>query len=168
MKISTKGRYRLSSMIYLGMNYESGQKITTASVSKKLNVSRIYLEQIFAILKSANLVKSLKGSQRGYYLSKSPENLSVYEILSSLETNLVENVSQEDDQNPINQSAQFVYDSLNENIKTTLDNISLQVLVKKADELNFSDFIFKDCFLYEVKQKNEKNTMLWGFKYLRL
>ena len=61
MKISAKGRYGLAAMTYLARNYASGAPITIISISEKLGISKIYLEQVFSLLKRANLVNSIKG-----------------------------------------------------------------------------------------------------------
>ena len=47
MKISAKGRYGLAAMAYLARNFESGTPVTIISISEKLGISKIYLEQVF-------------------------------------------------------------------------------------------------------------------------
>ena len=69
MKISAKGRYGLAAMTYLARNYAAGTPITIVSISEKLGISKIYLEQVFSLLKRARLVNSIKGSQGGYQLA---------------------------------------------------------------------------------------------------
>ena len=53
MKISAKGRYGLAAMTYLARNYASGSPVTIVSISEKLGISKIYLEQVFSLLKRA-------------------------------------------------------------------------------------------------------------------
>lgn len=48
MKISAKGRYGLAAMTYLTRNYAAGTPITIVSISEKLGISKIYLEQVFS------------------------------------------------------------------------------------------------------------------------
>ena len=72
MKISAKGRYGLAAMTCLARNFASGSPITIISISEKLGISKIYLEQVFSLLKRAQLVNSIKGSQGGYQLSREP------------------------------------------------------------------------------------------------
>ena len=74
MKISAKGRYGLAAMTYLARNYASGSPITIISISEKLGISKIYLEQVFSLLKRARLVNSIKGSQGGYQLAREPRD----------------------------------------------------------------------------------------------
>ena len=49
MKISAKGRYGLAAMTYLARNFASGSPITIISISEKLGISKIYLEQVFSL-----------------------------------------------------------------------------------------------------------------------
>ena len=89
MKISAKGRYGLAAMIVLARSYESSSPVTIISISEHLGISKIYLEQVFSLLKRSKLVNSIKGSQGGYQLSRHPREITAYEILSSIEISLI-------------------------------------------------------------------------------
>jgi len=85
MKLSTKSRYGLAVVILL--NKKKGQIMSLSSISLSLDLSKIYLEQILAVLKSHQIVMSIKGSSGGYYI-KSESQLTVYDVLTVLEPNL--------------------------------------------------------------------------------
>lgn len=87
MKISTKGRYGLKAMIYIGANSENGC-VSLRNISEAEGISENYLEQIIAQLKKDNLVKSVRGAYGGYTLLKEPKDISVGDILRSLEGSL--------------------------------------------------------------------------------
>lgn len=90
MRISAKGRYALAAMISMSESYASGEYITVISISEKLGISKIYLEQVFSLLKRGGLVNSIKGAQGGYQLSRMPRQISVYQVLSAVELSLFE------------------------------------------------------------------------------
>ena len=90
MRISSKGRYALVSMIYMAESFDSGKFITVISISEKFGISKIYLEQVFALLKKGGLVTSVKGSQGGYQISRSAKQITAYDILSAIESTLFE------------------------------------------------------------------------------
>ncbi|MDR0676176.1 MAG: Rrf2 family transcriptional regulator, partial [Elusimicrobiota bacterium] len=90
MRISAKARYGLASMIYLAQNYDSQDYITLITLSEKLKISKIYLEQVFSMLKHAGIVISIKGSQGGYKLINRPQKINIFDILSSIEISLFE------------------------------------------------------------------------------
>lgn len=67
--------------------------LTLANISKDLNISKLYLEQIFSLLKKNNIVSSVKGPQGGYKLNKNPEEITLLYLLSITESNLFNNDS---------------------------------------------------------------------------
>lgn len=87
MKLSTKGRYGLKAMLDLAVHNSEGQ-VVLKSIAERQAISENYLEQLFAILKKAKLVKSIRGSQGGYILGTSADKISVGDILRALEGSL--------------------------------------------------------------------------------
>ena len=90
MKISAKGRYALAAAVYMAACYGSGEYITVISISEKLGISKIYLEQVFSLLKRGEIVNSVKGAQGGYHLSRPPQDITALDILSAVELSLFE------------------------------------------------------------------------------
>jgi Rrf2 family protein len=88
MRISAKGRYALASVIHMAQQHHSGESITLISISERLGISKIYLEQVFSLLKRGELVTSVKGAQGGYLLSAAPEQINVLDVLTAVETGL--------------------------------------------------------------------------------
>jgi Rrf2 family protein len=88
MKISSRGRYALASMILLAQNECYENLLSVIGISGSLAVSKIYLEQVFSLLRMSGLVTSSKGSHGGYKLSRPAEKISAYDILSVTETAL--------------------------------------------------------------------------------
>ena len=94
MKISAKGCYALAAVISMAQQHNSGEYITVISISERLGISKIYLEQVFSLLKRGNLVVSIKGSQGGYQLSRMPEQITVLDVLSTVEFSLFERANE--------------------------------------------------------------------------
>lgn len=88
MKFSTKGRYGLKAMLDLAVHNHEGQ-VVLKSIAERQGLSENYLEQLFAVLKKARLVNSIRGSQGGYSLAEDPEKITVGDILRALEGSLV-------------------------------------------------------------------------------
>lgn len=57
MKLSTKGRYGLKAILDLALHSADGQ-ITLNSIAERQGLSESYLEQLFAALKKAELIKA--------------------------------------------------------------------------------------------------------------
>lgn len=82
--VSTKGTYGLTAMIILAK--EKNQKLLQIKdIASKGDIPQNYLEQILVLLKKGALVQSIRGANGGYKLSKDANNITVYEILNSLE-----------------------------------------------------------------------------------
>ncbi len=62
----------------------SGKPQTTTSIAQKEGLSRDYVEKILFQLSKANIVKSVRGINGGYVLTKSPDDLSVGEAMMVL------------------------------------------------------------------------------------
>lgn len=88
MKISTKGRYGLRAVLDLAV-HSDGSPILLKDIANRQNISRRYLERLFASLKSSGILRSIRGAQGGYVLGKTTEQISLGEILESLEGPLV-------------------------------------------------------------------------------
>ena len=84
MKLSTKGRYGLKAMFQLSLNENNGP-LPLRNIASKQNISEQYLEQLFSSLKKSGLVKSVRGAQGGYLLSKEAKDITVGDILIALE-----------------------------------------------------------------------------------
>ncbi|MDR0426790.1 MAG: RrF2 family transcriptional regulator [Clostridiales bacterium] len=87
MKISTKGRYALRMMIDLAL-HDAGGFIPLKDISERQDITAKYLEQIITSLSKAGLVKSSRGNNGGYRLSRAPENITAGEILRITEGSL--------------------------------------------------------------------------------
>ena len=84
MKISTRGRYALRLMIDLAQNKEQGN-ISLKDVAKRQEISIKYLEQIATPLIRAGLIKSVRGAQGGYSLTRDMNKYTAKDILVAVE-----------------------------------------------------------------------------------
>ena len=84
MKFSTKSRYALRLMAELA-RYAPGTTVSLKEISERQNLSLKYLEQIVTPLARMGLVKSERGSQGGYRLTKTPADYTAGEILRAIE-----------------------------------------------------------------------------------
>ena len=146
MRISSKGRYGLAAMISVAQLGSTGEFVTVISIAEKLGISKIYLEQVFSLLKRSKLVTSIKGSQGGYQLSKPSEKITVLEILQAVEISLFEKTdrSVSDEAIEIESSLKnLIWDNLDNAVGTALAKVTLGDLVAEADKAkNGEDFMF--------------------------
>ncbi len=84
MKISTKGRYGLRVMIELAAHYGQGP-LAVDAISKKQDISANYIHNLVSGLRSAGLVRTIRGPNGGHELAKIPAAISAYDVVSALE-----------------------------------------------------------------------------------
>ncbi|MBG0766643.1 RrF2 family transcriptional regulator [Sphaerochaeta halotolerans] len=80
MKLSTKGRYSLQTMVYLATCKEN---CSIRSISEATGISSGYLEQLMIPLRRAKLVVAERGVQGGYRIARS--GITCHDVLSASE-----------------------------------------------------------------------------------
>lgn len=132
MKISTKGRYALRLMLDLALN-DAEKPVRIKEIAQRQNISDKYLEQIISVLNKARYVRSIRGPQGGYLLTKKPEEYTVGMILRLTEGSMAPVDCIDEDNafcsNVDNCATSIVWHRLNEAISGVIDNITLADLV---------------------------------------
>lgn len=134
MKISTKGRYALRLMLDIALNEKNGNPVRIKDIARRQELSGKYLEQIISVLNKAGFVKSIRGPQGGYLLTKQPSEYTVGMILRLTEGSLSP-VSCLDDENNIcerlDECATIVlWRKLNDAISGVVDTVTLEDLIE--------------------------------------
>ncbi len=85
--ISTKGRYAMRLMLDLALFKDEGVT-NIKDISDRQDISPKYLEAIISSLNRAGLVRSIRGPQGGYVLTKDPREYTVGSIIRAVEGDL--------------------------------------------------------------------------------
>lgn len=80
MKLTTKSEYSLLSLIFIAKN-QNENFIKIDDICSYYNIPKKYLEQLLIILKQNRYIKAKRGASGGYKLNKSPEEISLAEII---------------------------------------------------------------------------------------
>lgn len=80
MKITKKGEYAMRALVDLALNYKKGMR-QIQDIVREEAIPGKFLEQILVILKNAGLIQSKRGIGGGYFLSKSPGEISLGEVI---------------------------------------------------------------------------------------
>jgi Rrf2 family protein len=128
MKYSTKVRYGLAVVMVLAEKKEITALITIAN---RLGLSKNYLEQVLHLLKSHQIVESIKGPNGGYKLINL-EDLDLYTVFSALDSDLTDSTDEQRlDDLKLNQLLNNeVYTPIEENITKQLKSIKIKDLIK--------------------------------------
>jgi len=128
MKYSTKVRYGLAVVMVLAEKNEITALITIAN---RLGLSKNYLEQVLFLLKSHQIVESIKGPSGGYKLMNR-DDLDLYAVFSALDSDLTDSTDEQRlDDHKLNQLLNNeVYTPIEEIVMKQLKSIKIKDLVK--------------------------------------
>ena len=84
MKISTKGEYGVRAMLFIAMHGDKGPA-TSHEIATRQGIPEAYLRQILASLAKNRLIQSNRGPQGGHSLARPAGEISLHDILFSLE-----------------------------------------------------------------------------------
>ncbi len=136
MRLSTKSRYAVTSMLDLVMHSDSSP-VSLAEISERQGISLSYLEQLFAKMRRNNLVVSTRGPGGGYRLNGDPEEISIADIITAVDEKL--EVTNKDalpgasNYEPC--LTEQLWEELSDEINRYLTGISLADLLKNQDVL---------------------------------
>ena len=84
MIFSKRSRYGIRALIDLARNAENGS-MQLNEIADRNSISVKYLEQIFAALRKAGIIKSIKGPQGGYLLARPSKDIRAADIIVALD-----------------------------------------------------------------------------------
>jgi Rrf2 family iron-sulfur cluster assembly transcriptional regulator len=84
MKLTTKGRYAVTALVDMAIRYGLQRPVTISELSDRQSISQTYLEQLTGVLRAKGILVSVKGPGGGYLLAKSPDLISIAEIITAV------------------------------------------------------------------------------------
>ena len=107
-----------------------------SSIAEKQGISESYLEQLLVSLRNAGLIKSSRGAQGGYQLTKDPKDIRIGDIIRILEGPIAPTecvITEETDcRNADKCVTRLIWKEVKESLEGVLDNITLQDMCDKA------------------------------------
>ncbi len=134
MRISTKGRYGLRTLIDIAMHRATGAA-TLNDLAKRQDISAKYLWQVINPLKAAGILGVTRGAKGGYFLVRRPEEITMLETVTALEGELL--VADCLDNNMFCEKsdtcvARAVWQEVNNAVEKTLKGITLAELIRRC------------------------------------
>src|SRR5262245_36729949 len=85
MRISARADYALRAAIELAVAHRDGRRTTTAgAIGRAQNIPVKFLETILGELRAAGLVGTQRGVDGGYWLTRSPEEVTVADVIRAI------------------------------------------------------------------------------------
>lgn len=124
MKLSSRAHYAIKTVLELSTHVE--EPVTLAHLAQAQNISISYLEQIFALLRKCDIVKSARGPGGGYMINKPLEEITIASIVKAVDKATVKENSMEPEFN--SSDSHVLWMRLLELIGGYLDSITLAEL----------------------------------------
>ena len=84
MRVSTRGDYASRALLSLALD-GAGSPVSVRDIAARTGLPQPYLEQILLALKGAGLVRSKRGVGGGYVLARTPEEITLGDIVSAVD-----------------------------------------------------------------------------------
>lgn len=138
MKLSTRGRYGIHAMFDLAL-YAQQVPQPIKAIAEREGIPEAYLEQLIAGLRKGELVTSVRGAQGGYMLARPADQITVGNVLRTLEGDLSivsclagEDVCAKSGGCP----TRAVWQKLRDGINQVVDSITLQDMLDDYERMN--------------------------------
>lgn len=133
IELSSKLEYALLALIELASHNKTKVPLTLSEITTKQPIPERYLEQVFTNLRRGGLVISHRGSKGGYLLSREPWQITVLEVVVSLEGEQKD--KKRSDYCTLEREAIYkVWQQANAASETILSRYTLQDLCQMRDE----------------------------------
>ncbi|TVP46915.1 MAG: Fe-S cluster assembly transcriptional regulator IscR [Halomonas sp.] len=134
MRLTTKGRYAVTAMLDLALHAHNGPT-SLSDISQRQEISLSYLEQLFARLRRAGLVNSVRGPGGGYLLSQPADAISVSKVIDAVNESVDATRCQglSDCQQGDTCLTHHLWCELSVQIRHFLDNMTLAQLMQRPD-----------------------------------
>lgn len=127
--ISQKTKYGLQAAILLAKRYETGPALIT-DLAREGKIPKKFLEAILLELRKSGILNSKKGKGGGYVLAKDPQDISVGDIIRTLEGSFSE-ISFEGDNKEANE-IKMIMREVRDAMSNILDKASLSDVILRA------------------------------------
>ena len=138
MRLTSKGRYAVMALVDLA-RFDNINPVSLRDISLRQGISLDYLEQIFSKLKKSEIVKSIRGTQGGYILSKKPNEIKLTNIFHAVDEKVKTLQCKKESKKSCNGKAvkcvtHNLWDELEKHIKNFFEKKSLDDLLKDNKE----------------------------------
>lgn len=135
MQATAQSIYAIYALVYIGCK---NAPVKASEISEKSSIPKRFLEITLTKLKKGNILNSKKGANGGFYLKKSPKDISILDIISITENNLT--LFDCEKHIPLSCRFKSIFESINQQYLFLLKSITLYDIIK-AQSQDFLDFV---------------------------
>ncbi len=127
MKISARDEYACLAVLDLALQYDSEAPVRVQDIAQRQGIPIKFLFQIMHILKRVDIVRSRRGTEGGYSLTRPPSQITLGEVIRSMSGPFVQ-LSSTDGGNP---HFNAIWTEVDTAIGNVLNNITFEELVRR-------------------------------------
>ena len=150
MKLTTCGQYSLKALVDLSLQGQ-GCPCSARQIALRQNIPVPYLEKLLIALRRANIIRSHRGAQGGYQLARSPNQISVGEILRAVDEPLQSHLDLSPQDGGTAQATDWVTQTLWQRLS--------QQLIDALDRITLED-LYYDARSWQAAQGQDSNFMV--------
>ncbi|MBW4444709.1 MAG: Rrf2 family transcriptional regulator [Plectolyngbya sp. WJT66-NPBG17] len=136
LELSGRTKYALMAMLEMASIYDTGETLQIRQIAAAQDIPDRYLEQLLATLRRGGLISSERGKKGGYLLARSPQKITLLEIVNCMEGGEASSSETSDDSEAVSVQA---ISQVWQNVKRAADDVlgknSLQDLLEKRNYL---------------------------------
>lgn len=132
MKLSVKSDYATRAVLWLAQNHQEGAARTVEELAVAQGIPPNYLVQILIELKSAQIVRSVRGKEGGYLLARPPEKITFGDVLRCIHGEMFDSPGLSNPNTPPELRA--AWGRLRDSVNETADTITFQQLAEATAE----------------------------------
>ena len=133
MKVSARAEYACLAVLDLALNYGSPEPVRIKRIAAAREIPHGFLVQILQQLRAAGYVSSTRGSAGGYQLARSPEQISLADVLTAIDgSRHLDYDLASSKLTPALRALRSVWQQAAEHVEQILDQITFADLVERA------------------------------------
>jgi Rrf2 family protein len=127
MKISAREEYACSAVLELALNYDTEAPVRVQDIAQRQSIPMKFLFQIMQILKRLDIVRSRRGTEGGFTLTRPPSQITVGDVIKAMSGPYVQLSSEGNGISPF----KSIWEDVDRAIGGVLDNITFEELVRR-------------------------------------
>ena len=128
MKVSARDEYACSAVLELALNYDSEAPIRVQDIAHRQSIPMKFLFQIMQILKRVDIVRSRRGTEGGFTLTRPPSQITVGDVILAMSGPFIQLSSLDN-----GKGSQFksIWADVDRAIAGVLNNVTFEELVRR-------------------------------------
>ncbi len=136
MKLPAKIIYAYKAVMELALRYNLDAPVRISIISESQGIPKKYLIQLLLRLKNANVVNSARGKAGGYFLARSPSQISLADVLKAVDDSIIKPAEKikPGKVNAYEKLILGIWEGINKDIRKELGDLTIDQLLLKVNK----------------------------------